>query len=91
MYKVVYNENIFVFARENKIVISDILKDLKEKIEKFPYMYPYYNSNGVSNKNIRIVKIPNKNLKIIYIVFENKKTIVIEDIVYSNSSVKLKI
>lgn len=90
MYSIKYNESIFIFARDNNIVISDILENLKDNIEKFPYMYPPYNRHGVSNKNCRVVKIPNRNLEILYIIFEDDKVIVIEDIGYLNSSVKLK-
>ena len=90
MYNIKYNESIFIFAQENHIVTSDILEHIKDNIEKFPYMYPLYNRHGVSNKNCRVVKIPNRNLEILYIIFEDNKIVVIEDIAYLNSSVKLK-
>ena len=90
MYKIKYNEKVFRFARDNKIVLSDILENQKEILEQFPYIHPFFSSHGVSNKYFRIAKIPNKNIKILYIVFENEKYIVIEDIVKSNSSTKLK-
>lgn len=85
MYKIRYNEKIFKFARDNKVVLSDVLDVLKEKLEQFPYMYPLYGSHEISNKNFRVAKIPNQNIKMLYIVFENEKYIVIEDIVQSNS------
>lgn len=85
MYKIIVDDTVTLFFVENKINVSDTLKEVKNKLELFPRSYQSYKNHD----NIRIIKIG--KLLLLYIIDESEKKIYIKDIIFSKSKVTFKL
>lgn len=85
MYKIVFDESVLLFFKENDISLTRIFNKLSKTICIFPRSQPIYSDDVL----FRVALI--SNLKFLYYINRFEKTLYILDCVYVHSNVKLKV